>query len=383
VKKGILHMTTFLQGGAGLVLKNLAIHQRKMGHQVTVVASKTSYDGYCNYPDFVDALQSESVEVHLVDSLFKRDQELNRNVEVYLSDIFDRYSFDLIHTHSANPSRIAKRVLKRKELKLSVIQTMQGWGQNKTRAQEDEDIQTLNQLDGVVTVSQASRDLLVSKGVAPSLLEVIPNAVESSSKIVTHEKDHGLLQEFRRYNEKIIGCFGTICERKNQTVLLEAVAELKKQGQSVGLLLLGEKDPTYFIDPKLIQGLEESKSLLMLGYKANARAFFKYLDLYCLPSRSEGLPLSLLESFSESVLSLGSRILPTEEILEHGKTGFLFDSTNVIELANLIRTCLELSDREKECMTHRAYKRFEQEFSLDALLGKYANYYEKVSLSRS
>ena len=42
----ILHLTTFLQGGAGRVIAALAVAQRQQGHTVTVVADgRTVFEG--------------------------------------------------------------------------------------------------------------------------------------------------------------------------------------------------------------------------------------------------------------------------------------------------------------------------------------------------
>src|SRR5215510_12876913 len=45
----ILHLATFLQGGAGRVIADLAAAQRAAGNDVTVVASRTGAPGFGNY----------------------------------------------------------------------------------------------------------------------------------------------------------------------------------------------------------------------------------------------------------------------------------------------------------------------------------------------
>ena len=37
----VLHLTTFLQGGAGLAIAELAASQARLGHEVAVVTSET------------------------------------------------------------------------------------------------------------------------------------------------------------------------------------------------------------------------------------------------------------------------------------------------------------------------------------------------------
>ena len=73
----ILHLATFLQGGAGRAVVDLASAQRRRGHQVTVIASRTGVPGYGHYDDFIARLAHAGVAVWLVDSLFHRDMAQN------------------------------------------------------------------------------------------------------------------------------------------------------------------------------------------------------------------------------------------------------------------------------------------------------------------
>ena len=63
-----------------------------------------------------------------------------------------------------------------------------------------------------------------------------------------------------------------------------------------------------------------------------------------LPSRSEGLPRVILESFARGRGVIASRVGGVGDVVEHGKTGFLVDVGDAEALAEaLART---LSDRE-------------------------------------
>ncbi len=72
----ILHVTTFLQGGAGRIIAALAIAQRRQGHDVTVVADDGGADGYGSYPEYLAALTAAGVPVVAVRSTFTRDYVL-------------------------------------------------------------------------------------------------------------------------------------------------------------------------------------------------------------------------------------------------------------------------------------------------------------------
>ena len=46
----ILHVTTYLRGGAGRVISSLAIAQLRLGHDVRVAVDTGGEPGYASYP---------------------------------------------------------------------------------------------------------------------------------------------------------------------------------------------------------------------------------------------------------------------------------------------------------------------------------------------
>src|SRR4030095_7185579 len=68
----ILHLTTFLQGGAGRIIVELAREQQRLGHEVTVVASRRGVPGYGNDEEYIETLSSFGIPAMLVSSTFER-----------------------------------------------------------------------------------------------------------------------------------------------------------------------------------------------------------------------------------------------------------------------------------------------------------------------
>ena len=63
----ILHLATFLQGGAGRVIVDLALQQHAAGDDITVVTSNTGAPGYGNYPAYVSELAGAGVRLQQVE----------------------------------------------------------------------------------------------------------------------------------------------------------------------------------------------------------------------------------------------------------------------------------------------------------------------------
>src|SRR5262245_37637695 len=104
----VLHLTTFLQGGAGLVIAEMAAAQLAAGHEGVGAASATSAPGYGTDPGHLEPPGRAGVGLPLVDSLFKR--EIGENLSVVTSldrEVGGAARFDIIHAHAAIPSVIA------------------------------------------------------------------------------------------------------------------------------------------------------------------------------------------------------------------------------------------------------------------------------------
>ena len=103
---GVLHLTTFLQGGAGRAITDLACAQHAAGHSVTVVASDTACGEFGNYPEYLERLRAAGVMLHLRDSLFARDISKSMRVAEMLCQSLDASRLDVIHAHAAVPAFI-------------------------------------------------------------------------------------------------------------------------------------------------------------------------------------------------------------------------------------------------------------------------------------
>ncbi len=100
---------------------------------------------------------------------------------------------------------------------------MHGWGIYKTPEQEKEDIETLNKLDHVISISETSASLLKTKGLKNFSSSVIYNGIEDRSPQEGKIADNNLLEitKLQKQGFFIAGIVGTLDERKNQRLVLE------------------------------------------------------------------------------------------------------------------------------------------------------------------
>ena len=93
-----------------------------------------------------------------------------------------------------------------------------------------------------------------------------------------------------------------------------------------------------------------------------------------LPSHGgEGVPNVLLESAAMGRICIGSSIPGTEDVIEDGKTGYLFEPGNVDSLVTAIEKVLKLSYEEKIAMGIAGRAKVEKEFNREIVVQKYMN----------
>jgi glycosyltransferase involved in cell wall biosynthesis len=363
----ILHVTTFLQGGAGRIITALAIAQLRAGHEVIVVADAGGGTGYASYDDYIAQLADAHVEFHTVTSTFRRDLALNVNAVNRLRELLGGRPIDVAHTHAAIPTMVTCLAFARRA-PVPLVQTMHGWGVTKTSEQAVTDITLLGLADAVVTPSAAARATLQGLGLSEVPVHVIPYGLEQDTNPGPLDAaDADLFAALRRSGAAIALCIGTIGERKNQALLVKAVASL----DDVAAVFIGDGDAAPLRE--VAEALGVSARVHVLGYRADASRYLSYADVLVLPSMNEGLPIAVLEAFRAGVPVVGSAIPEIAEAVEDGRTGVLFEPGNAIALAVALRRALEPNARS--AMGPEARLVFNARYGVERMISNYEDRY--------
>ena len=377
----LLHISTFLQGGAGKVIADLAVKEKNKGNSVWVVCTEQSVENYSNYPAHIDQLKDENIPVIFLESTFNRKLANIRFVSNQLVEIIKKYGIDIIHSHAGTPSLIAMISATKTGKKIPVIQTMHGWGIFKTKLQKNQDISTLNLLDKVVAVSKSSAKVLSKNGLKQGNLSTIYNGISHAQKPTPITTDSGIkkIKLLKSKGYFIGGCVGTIDERKNQRLIIEALRELPVT-IPIQFFFIGEGKIIKELDI-LCSEYGISDKVHFLGYKPNGREYISHFNLLVCPSLSEGAPtLSMMEAFAEKVPILASNTPEHAEAIQHKFTGLLFSNNSPDSLAKFLEICIK--DGIANQYTADACKLFEENFFFEKNSNKYNKLYQLLLENR-
>jgi glycosyltransferase involved in cell wall biosynthesis len=117
---------------------------------------------------------------------------------------------------------------------------------------------------------------------------------------------------------------------KDHAFLVRACRHLKDQNLSFRCWIAGEGPERAALE-RLIGELHLQDDITLLGHLCRAQldSFYSACDLVVLTSRSEGLPLVLMEAMSHGKLVLAPAITGIPELVIHGKTGFLYRASSL------------------------------------------------------
>ncbi|WP_257879823.1 glycosyltransferase [Kocuria flava] len=103
------------------------------------------------------------------------------------------------------------------------------------------------------------------------------------------------------------------------------------------------------------------------GHRADARALLDAADVFALPSRAEGMPLTVLEAMEAGLPVVATRGTGSEEAVLHGRTGLLVPPGEPGELAAALGALLDDGSVRGRYGT-AGHQRYLEHFTVEAML---------------
>ncbi|OGR15814.1 MAG: hypothetical protein A2X81_08235 [Desulfobacterales bacterium GWB2_56_26] len=140
----------------------------------------------------------------------------------------------------------------------------------------------------------------------------------------------------------VVGTVANFRKVKNHVCLVRAAGRLKDTHPQLRLFFVGtgfagDAENSEHQVRTLIHELGLQDRVILTGYRDNIPELLAAFDAFCLPSFSEGLPVSVLEAMAAGVLVIGSDVAGISEVVSHRKTGLLFPVDDDERLALLLK----------------------------------------------
>jgi glycosyltransferase involved in cell wall biosynthesis len=180
-------------------------------------------------------------------------------------------------------------------------------------------------------------------------------------------------------NAPVVGTIGNLYPVKGHIHLIRAAHIVIRKRPDTHFLILGrgaEKD--LLTSEARTLGIDHR--IHLLGYRDDAVKWLRSMDVFTLPSLSEGLPLSLLEAMAAGIPTVITEVGGMPEVVQDGLTGCIVSPGNPEALASRILYLLENPAIATE-MGAAAFNRVRELFSRDRMVGEYRALYQRALAS--
>jgi glycosyltransferase involved in cell wall biosynthesis len=189
--------------------------------------------------------------------------------------------------------------------------------------------------------SFVQRDFLLQNEIAKNKMKVIGNGSSNgidtdyfSTNLGIENQAKAIRIRERIHEEACVWIFvGRIVRDKGITELIDAFLEIQIQFPEDRLLLLGDQEPHLDpLDEKYVQLLKSHHAIISCGFQKDIRPYLAASQVLVFPSYREGFPNVPMQAGAMGCALILSDINGCNEIVNHGKDGWLVSVKNVSAL---------------------------------------------------
>jgi len=227
-----------------------------------------------------------------------------------------------------------------------------------------------------VFVSDRLKEHYVKKlGFADSKAVTIYNGVDNS--VFYPRKDDTIRNELGLSAGNIlIGAVGNVRPAKGYDIFLKAARQVYDQHSECRFVVAGQGNGALYeslLDLRKDLGLEEV--FHFIGFKQDTAKVFNNLDIFVLPSVSEGFSISTIEAMACGVPVVVTRSGGPEEIIENGENGLTVDSGPEDIAWGIMRILEKVEFRN--FIKNKGLAEVDEKFSLKAMVNQYKLFYNQ------
>jgi len=361
------------RGGAEVGIYELSRRLLELAHEVTVITPE--------FDHMKDRENIDGIEVYRFPSLLKFPASIPQNV-IHFYVLLKRIKPDVVNMHYMLPTGIGAAIVCKTLHTPAVLSVI---GQDiydpihpTRRIYYPLMKWIMSNVKRITCISSFVMQRAIELGAPPSRTEVVPFGVDVD---MFNPQISGkcIREKYGLADEPIVLAVQRLSPRKAVEYLIQAVPHvLEKVPETTFLIVDGGQRLRRLKD--LAEELKVKDRIVFVG-SAPRSALPKYYaaaDIFVLHSRFEALGLVLLEAMSSGKPVVTTRVGGTTDIVEPGKTGFLVEPKNPIELARAITTLLK-NKQLRNKMGDEARKKVTKYFSWESVTHKMLKIYKETT----
>ncbi|MFU0799169.1 MAG: glycosyltransferase family 4 protein [Xylanivirga thermophila] len=282
-----------------------------------------------------------------------------------LTNIIKKYNPDILHVHGFKASIIGRRAAQRIG-GISVLYTVHnflpfsgGWKLKMARFLEH---RLYKDTCAIITVSDSlSRYMIQEMGLPSTKMHVVYNGIDTVQTI-----DSDLRDEMGISNSTlVVGTTSRLIPAKGIDYLLDAIPMVLDKYDDIKFIIIGDGPEEDRLKARA-HGISDTH-IIFTGYVENIEDYYGIMDIFVLPTLSEGLGISVLEAMSFGIPVIASYVGGIPEIINHRQTGYLIPPANKMEIGLAILNMIDHPDM-RERLGKSGKENVEKNFKLETMI---------------
>lgn len=311
--------------------------------------------------DMVEKLRAQGVRVHVIESKYPFDFRTIARIR----DLIKNEKIDIVHAHGTRAA--SNLIIPTKKLNLPILYTVHGWSFNDN---QNWAVRTLRIKAEKWITSMTDKNICVGysnleygkKYISKFNADVIPNGIS----LEKFRFDLSSNFELEKANGEVwIGMIARICYQKDPLTLLKSFKSCLAKNDKLRLLVVGDGEMKLEVE-KYVESNSLNDFVALEPFRRDIPEILKAIDIYCLPSLWEGLPIGLLEAMAMKKCCIASEVDGNVEVLS-AEVGRLIPKQNVAALSEAILQ-LASDQGKRNLMGELAYKRVKKIYSLSSMV---------------
>jgi glycosyltransferase involved in cell wall biosynthesis len=206
----------------------------------------------------------------------------------------------------------------------------------------------MTRADAIVAVAEMQREHLVrDERIPESLVRVIHNGIDLvhfKARVGSEEKRQSLGLNRR---SPIVGIIGRLVALKGIDIFLQAAKAVLKDLPGTQFVIVGD-GPEGESLKNLSRALRIESSVLFLGRRDDIADLIQVFDIGVLCSRTEALPMVILEYMALAKPVISTRVGSVAELVTHEETGLVIRAEDAKDLADALLALLRQPGRARQ-----------------------------------
>jgi len=221
----------------------------------------------------------------------------------------------------------------------------------------------------IICVAESARKTHIDFGYDPKKMLVVPNGVDL--KVFEFKNSSRPFAQ----NSMVVGCLGRFHKDKGQDILLDAANKLLSDGFDIHFAFAGNgcsgnnDELTSLIDHRI-----SKKSFTFFGELEDAPEFLNTLDVFCMPSRTEGFPNCLAEAMAIGLPCIANNV---GDVTTLGSNVIMINYSNDSKgLYDCLVEMILMSTKGRSRLGKAAHLRVKSVFSINKMVSRFNEIYK-------